>query len=89
MTDRSRDIAHVSAVELFSPVYQNTVFAVVHGSQPEFTIPEILEDMHKAVRYIRSHAAEYGVDPNRLGITGMSAGGHLSLMQGTAGSARV
>jgi acetyl esterase/lipase len=62
-----------------------TVFAVVHGSQPKFTIPEILQDMHRAVRYIRTNAATFGVDPNRLGITGGSAGGHLSLMQGTAG----
>jgi acetyl esterase/lipase len=62
-----------------------TVFAVVHGSQPKFTIPEILEDMHRAVRYIRHHAKEYGIDPDRLGIYGGSAGGHLSLMQGTAG----
>ncbi len=30
-----------------------TVFAVVHGSQPKFTIPEILEDMHRSVRFIR------------------------------------
>src|SRR5262245_8785635 len=30
-----------------------TVFAVVHGSQPRFTIPEILGDMHRSVRFIR------------------------------------
>jgi acetyl esterase/lipase len=64
-----------------------TVFAVVHGSQPKFNITEILGDMHRAVRYIRHHAKEYGVDPERLGIMGASAGGHLSLMQGTAGVA--
>ncbi len=62
-----------------------TVFAVVHGSQPKFTIPEILEDMNRAVRFIRAHAAEYKIDPDRIGITGGSAGGHLSLMQGLAG----
>jgi acetyl esterase/lipase len=62
-----------------------TVFAVVHGSQPKFTIPEILQDMHRAVRYIRYHAKDYQIDPERIGITGGSAGGHLSLMQGTAG----
>ena len=61
-----------------------TVFAVVHGSQPKFTIPEVLEDMHRAVRFIKLHAKEYGVDPERLGIAGASAGGHLSLMQGNA-----
>ncbi len=64
-----------------------TVFAVVHGSQPKFTIPEILEDMHRAVRFIRCHAADYKIDPERLGIFGASAGGHLSLMQGMAGTA--
>jgi acetyl esterase/lipase len=63
-----------------------TVFTVVHGSQPKFTIPEILEDMNRAVRFIRHHAKDYKVDPDRLGITGGSAGGHLSLMQGTAGT---
>jgi acetyl esterase/lipase len=60
------------------------VFAVVHGSQPKFSIPEVLDDMNRAVRYIRYHAKEYGVDKDRLGIAGASAGGHLSLMQGTA-----
>jgi len=62
-----------------------TVFAVVHGSQPRFTIPEIVQDMNRAVRYIRYHAGDYHIDSNRIGITGASAGGHLSLMQGTAG----
>ncbi len=62
-----------------------TVFAVVHGSQPKFTIPEVVSDMHRAVRFIRHNAKEYGIDPDRIGITGASAGGHLSLMQGTAG----
>jgi acetyl esterase/lipase len=64
-----------------------TVFAVVHGSQPKFTIPEVLQDMHRAVRFIRAHANDYHIDPQRIGITGGSAGGHLSLMQGTAGTA--
>ncbi|HEY1189713.1 MAG TPA: alpha/beta hydrolase [Gemmata sp.] len=60
------------------------VFEVVHGSQPKFTIPEVLEDMHRAVRFIKANAKKYDVDPDRLGIAGGSAGGHLSLMQGCA-----
>lgn len=64
-----------------------TVFGVVHGSQPKFTIPEIVQDMNRAVRFIRHNAAEFKVDPNRIGIYGGSAGGHLSLMQGLAGDA--
>jgi len=63
-----------------------TVFAVVHGSQPKFTISEIEPDIHRAVRFIRHNAAKYGVDPARLGITGGSAGGHLSLTMGTQGA---
>lgn len=62
-----------------------TVFAVVHGTQPKFTIPEILGDLHRAVRFIRFNAEQYKIDPDKIGIYGGSAGGHLSLMQGSAG----
>lgn len=62
-----------------------TVFAVVHGSQPRYTIPEVVADMNRSLRFIRAHASEYHIDPDRIGITGGSAGGHLSLMQGAAG----
>jgi len=72
-------------VELLRRGY--TIFAVVHGSQPKFTIPEIVADMHRAVRYVRSRCDEYAVGSERLGIMGASAGGHLSLMQGMAGIA--
>ena len=79
---------HISP-PLYAPFLKRgyTVFAVVHGSQPKYTIPEIVEDMHRAVRFIRHNAKEYKIDPDRLGITGGSAGGHLSLMIGTAGTA--
>jgi acetyl esterase/lipase len=63
-----------------------TVFAVVHGSQPKYTVPEIVDDVNKAVRFIRLHAKDYGIDKTRIGVTGASAGGHLSLMLGTAGT---
>ena len=61
------------------------VFYVVHGSQPKFTIREIHEQISAAVRHIRHHAGDYGINSNRIGIMGGSAGGHLSLMQGTKG----
>jgi acetyl esterase/lipase len=41
--------------------------------------------MNRAVRFVRYHAADYKIDPNLIGVTGASAGGHLSLMLGTAG----
>jgi acetyl esterase/lipase len=64
----------------------HTVFTVVHGTQPKFTIQEIVQDIDRAVRFVRSKAADYGVDPNRLAIAGASAGCHLSLMQGARGT---
>jgi acetyl esterase/lipase len=60
-----------------------TVFQVVHGSQPRFALPDIVSDVYRAVRFVRANAAAYGVDPERLGISGASAGGHLSLMIGS------
>jgi acetyl esterase/lipase len=40
--------------------------------------PRMLEDAARAMRVTRSHAKEWGIDPNRIGIMGSSAGGHLA-----------
>jgi acetyl esterase/lipase len=61
-----------------------TVIAVRHGSSPKYLIPEIVADVRRAVRFIRFNAKRWGVDANRLGVFGGSAGGHLSLVLGTA-----
>lgn len=68
-----------------------TTFVVVHGSQPRFHIDEIVTDVQRAVRFVRASAATYGIDPDKIGVTGGSAGGHLSLMlavKGDAGNAK-
>lgn len=64
-----------------------TVFTVRHGSSPRYGIPDAVADVRRAVRFIRLNAERFHVDPNRLGVYGMSAGGHLSLMLGTASDA--
>ena len=61
-----------------------TVFAVRHGSSPRFKVPDAYGDVRRAVRYVRLHARTFGVDPDRMGVYGGSAGGHLSLMLGLA-----
>jgi acetyl esterase/lipase len=61
-----------------------TLFIVRHGSSPQFKVPEAVADVQRAVRYIRQHAKEFDIDPDRIGVCGASAGGHLSLMLGTA-----
>jgi len=59
-----------------------TVFAVVHASQPKYTVPEVIQQINMAVRFVRHNAGRFKIDPDKLGISGVSAGGHLSLMQG-------
>jgi acetyl esterase/lipase len=60
-----------------------TVFAVRHGSSPRYPMSAIVADVRRSVRFIRQHAGEYGVDPNRIGVYGGSAGGQLALLLGT------
>lgn len=62
-----------------------TLYMVRHGSAPWFKVPEAVDDVERAIRHIRAYASEHGVDPERLGAMGDSAGGHLSLMLGTRG----
>ncbi|UBM60277.1 alpha/beta hydrolase [Marinilongibacter aquaticus] len=42
-----------------------------------------LQDAQQAIRYVRKHADEYGINPNRIGIMGFSAGGHLAATAST------
>ncbi|WP_442506428.1 alpha/beta hydrolase family protein [Novipirellula sp. SH528] len=71
---------------MFRPLTEKgfTVFAVRHGSSPKFSISEAVADVRRSVRFIRMNAETFKIDPNRIGVYGMSAGGHLSLMLGTA-----
>lgn len=62
-----------------------TVFVVRHGSGPRFHVPEMIEDIRRSVRFIRLKALEYSIDPDRIGITSGSSGGHLALMVGLTG----
>lgn len=61
-----------------------TLVIVRHGSAPQFKVPEAVADVRRAVRFVRYNAEKYGIDPDRIGVCGGSAGGHLSLMLGTA-----
>jgi len=59
-----------------------TVIPVHHGSSPRYHVPDAYADVSRAIRHIRLHGEEYGIDTDRIGVTGGSAGGHLSLMLG-------
>jgi acetyl esterase/lipase len=48
------------------------------GDEQPTYMHQLIEDVFGAIAHIREHAAQYGIDPNRLAVTGDSAGGHLS-----------
>jgi len=48
--------------------------------------PALVNDGKSAVRYLRAHAKELGIDPNRIGVLGDSAGGYVSQMVGSTNS---
>jgi acetyl esterase/lipase len=57
-----------------------TVFALRPGSRTRYTGLEMANHVRMGIRYIKLHAAEYKIDPERLGLTGASAGGHLATL---------
>ncbi|HQK77703.1 MAG TPA: alpha/beta hydrolase fold domain-containing protein, partial [Candidatus Hydrogenedentes bacterium] len=57
-----------------------TVFAVRPGSVSHFTGEEMLAHIRTALKFVRGRAAEYGIDPQRIGLVGASAGGHLATL---------
>jgi len=61
-----------------------TVFLTMHSSGPRYAIPNVIEDVQRAVQYVRYNATLYKIDSSLIGITGTSSGGHLSLSAGTA-----
>jgi acetyl esterase/lipase len=54
-----------------------TVFAINHRGAPRFHFPAALEDTQRAIRFVRAHAKDYGIDGARLGGLGGSSGGNL------------
>ena len=70
----------IYAVPLAAAGY--TVFGINHRASPRFRHPAHLEDAQRAVRFVRHHAAAYGIDPDRIGAMGGSSGGHLASLLG-------
>lgn len=52
---------------------------------PKHKFPDHIEDVRASVRFLRAHAAQYNLDPQRFGAMGFSAGGHLAIMLGVMG----
>jgi acetyl esterase/lipase len=56
------------------------VFAVRPGSKTRYTAAEMAQNVKSAIRYVKAHSGEYKIDPDRLGLMGGSAGGHLATL---------
>ena len=61
------------------------VAGVNYRLSPDATFPAAIGDVKAAVRWLRAHAAEYGLDPSRFAAWGQSAGGTLAALAGTSG----
>lgn len=75
-----------SQVELYVPSLTQagyTVFVITHRATPTFRYPAVVEDVQRAVRFVRHNATRYGINPNRIGGSGGSSGGHLVSLLGT------
>lgn len=54
--------------------------AISYRMMPDYPFPACLHDAKAAVRWLRLHAKEYRIDPNRIAVLGNSAGGHIAAM---------
>jgi len=52
----------------------HVLFIAKPGGAPKYTLPEITQDMPRAVRFLRHHAARSGIDANQIGVTGATSG---------------
>lgn len=60
-----------------------TAFVLRYRVKPNYDSKVSLLDAQRAIRYVRSHAADYKISPKRIGMLGFSAGGHLTTAAGT------
>jgi len=64
------------------------VASVEYRLTGEAVFPAQITDCKAAIRYLRAHAKDYGIDPKRIGAWGSSAGGHLVALLGTTGGVK-
>ena len=58
---------------------------VTYRLAPKYQFPAAIHDVKAAVRWLRAHANEYSINPDRIGVVGDSAGGHLAQFLGVTG----
>lgn len=76
MRGLARELARSGRYVVFSIDYR--WIGDLDGDEPGNTMADLIGDVFGAIAHIQEHAREYGGDPTRIGVTGDSAGGHLS-----------
>jgi acetyl esterase/lipase len=80
----SRSDSMGSAVQPLLSAAGYTLASLDYRLAPRYKMPAMIEDVKCAVRSFRAHALEYNIDPDRIGVIGVSAGAHLAALLGTA-----
>jgi alpha-L-fucosidase 2 len=71
-------VTYVSPI--FEPIARSRIawFSIDYRLTPYVRVPDQLDDVRSAIRFIRQHAERFHIDPNRLAVIGESASGHLA-----------
>jgi acetyl esterase/lipase len=72
-------------VEPFKAYLDTGISVIVAAHRPigkDIHWPAPGDDIARAIQFVRAHAGEWGIDPNRIAVKGRSSGGHLALMAG-------
>jgi acetyl esterase/lipase len=80
---KGRKEGHSPAISLVNDGY--AVASVDYRLTKVAAFPAQIEDCKEAVRWLRANASKYNLDPDRIGVWGYSAGGHLAALLGTSG----
>jgi acetyl esterase/lipase len=59
--------------------------SIKEGGKTKFPFPTQIYDVKNAIRWVRAHADQYGIDPEKIGLLGWSSGGHLALLAALTG----
>ncbi|MDS0527073.1 alpha/beta hydrolase [Clostridium sp. SHJSY1] len=80
-------IAGDSAYKVFKKVLNSgiTFVSIDYRLNSEAAFPAQIYDVKGSIRYLRAHAKEYGIDPDKIAVAGNSAGGHLTAELATTG----
>ncbi len=81
-------VGYASAAIQLARTGDYAAVAVGYRLTDEAHWPEQIYDCKAAIRWIRGHAREYNLDPDKIGATGSSAGGHLVSLLGTSGDVK-